>query len=84
MWLFRVTAPRISRMGRGQVPIQRLCLTGLAGLHYPKERSVDPMPSDPQPTRLGFLVPERNVTCEVEFPRKLDLAGDVSLRDKES
>ena len=29
------------------------------------------MPSDPQPTRLGFLVPERNVTCEVEFPRYL-------------
>ena len=23
------------------------------------------------PTRLGFLVPERNVTCEVEFPRYL-------------
>ena len=23
------------------------------------------------PIRLGFLVPERNVTCEVEFPRVL-------------
>ena len=29
------------------------------------------MPSDPQPPRLGFLVPERNVTCEVEFPHYL-------------
>ena len=26
--------------------------------------------ADP-PTRLGFLIPERNVTCEVEFPRYL-------------
>ena len=25
------------------------------------------------PVRLGFLVPERNVTCEVEFPRHLPL-----------
>lgn len=29
------------------------------------------MNPSPQPTRLGFLVPERNVTCEVEFPRYL-------------
>lgn len=29
------------------------------------------MPSNPQPVRLGFLLPERNVTCEVEFPRYL-------------
>ena len=26
-----------------------------------------------EPVRLGFLVPERNVTCEVEFPRHLPL-----------
>ncbi len=27
--------------------------------------------SKSEPVRLGFLVPERNVTCEVEFPRHL-------------
>lgn len=29
------------------------------------------MPLEQEPTRLGFLVPERNVTCEEEFPRYL-------------